>query len=151
LKLAEALIERKELQQLNAQLVRRINNNVKVQEGDEPVEKPAPLISEYEHNMERHLRLVKQINATNARTAFDDGSSMADAIAHRNYLAARIRSYREFYNSATIAQDRYGRKEVKFVRCVDAGELQTIIDRLSKEYRALDTKLQALNWTVDLI
>ena len=65
MKLAEALIERAELQRKNAELLKRINDNVLVQEGDDPAEQPEELMAEYEKNRERLLFLVRRINATN--------------------------------------------------------------------------------------
>jgi len=151
MKLAEALIERAEIQKKNGQLISRIKDNTQVQEGDMPSEKPEELISEYEKNMERFLELVQQINETNCKTSFDDEKSIADAIALRDCLGSKIRAYREFYESAAIRIDRYSKNEIKAVRCIDAKELQKQIDKLSKEYRELDTRLQGLNWTVDLL
>jgi len=151
MKLAEALIERAEIQKKNGQLISRVKANTKVQEGDLPSEKPEELIAEYEENMSRFLELVRRINTTNAKTPFDDGNSIADAIALRDCLGARIRAYREFYESATIKQDRYNRSEIRFIRHIDLKELQEQINRLSKEYREIDTRLQGINWTVDLI
>ena len=46
MKLAEALSIRKDLQKRIQQLGQRIQNNVKVQEGDEPLEQPTELLKE---------------------------------------------------------------------------------------------------------
>jgi len=151
MKLAEALIERAEIQKKNGRLVERIKDNAKVQEGDSPAEKPEELISEYEKNMARFLELVKRINNTNSKTPFDDNMSIADAIALRDCLGIKIKTYRTFYDSGTIKRDRYSRNEIKFVRSIDVVALQKQIDIFSKEYRELDTKLQGINWTVDLL
>lgn len=151
MKLAEALIERAELQKINAQIIGRIKSNIKVQQGDLPAESPDELIKLYESNMERFAWLVEKINHTNNKTAFDGQKSIADAIARRDCLGAKIRAYREFYEAATIKQDRYNQNEIKFIRCVDAKGLQDTIDLLCKEYRELDTKLQGVNWVTDLI
>jgi len=151
MKLAEALIERAELQRENAKLLSRIRDNAMVQEGDTPAENPEDLIPEYDKNMERLLVLTQRINETNSKTAFDDKMSLAEAIALRDCLGAKNRAYRDIYEQATIKPDRYSQKEVKFVRCIDVKGLQTHIDRFSKEYREVDTKLQGLNWTVDLV
>jgi len=151
MKLAEALIERAEIQKQNGQLFNRIKANTKVQEGDLPAEKPEELIVKYEENMTQYLELVQRINDTNCKTPFNGEKSIADAIAMRDCLGAKIRAYREFYESSTIKPNRYNRMEIKFVSCVDSKMLQTRISELSKEYREIDTKLQGLNWTVDLI
>jgi len=151
MKLAEALIERAEIQKKNGQIISRIKANTKVQDGDFPAEKPEELITEYENNMSRFFELVKRINETNCKNRFDGETNIADAIALRDCLGAKIKAYREFYESAVIKMDRYNRSEIKFVRCIDSKEIQKQIDKLSKEYRELDTKLQAVNWTVDLM
>ena len=151
MKLAEALIERAEIQKKNGQLINRIKDNAKVQEGDLPSEKPEELVAEYEKNMARFLELVQRINDTNCKTPFDEKRSIADAIALRDCLGAKIRAYREFYDSATIKMSRYSQNEIKMVRCIDAKEMQSQIDKLSKEYREIDTKLQGINWTIDLL
>ena len=151
MKLAEALIERAEIQKKNRQLIDRIKDNANIQEGDLPPEKPEELIAVYEGNMVRFLELVQRINETNCKKPFDETRSIADAIALRDCLASKIRAYREFYESATIKLNRYSQKEIKTVRCIDAKEMQNQIDRFSKEYRQIDTKLQSINWTVDLL
>jgi len=150
MKLAEALIERAEIRKKLGQLINRIKENTKVQDGDSPSEKPEELIAEYEGSMKRLLDLVQQINYTNCKTSFDLNMSIADAIALRDCLGAKIRAYREIYESATLKLDRYSHNEIKVVRCIDAKELQNKINKLSKEYREIDTKLQGINWTVDL-
>jgi len=151
MKLAEALIERAEIQKKNGQLINRIKTNTKVQEGDSPSENPQELIAEYVGNMKYLLDLVQRINRTNNAALFDEETNIADAIAQRDCLGSRIKAYREFYESAMIRSDRYSRNEIKFVRCLDTNELQSQINKLSKEYREIDTKLQGLNWTVELV
>lgn len=150
MRLAEALIERAELQKKNAQLLRRIEQNTKVQEGEQPAENPNDLISEYEENMERLEWLIKKINLTNSSTVFD-GGTISDGIAKRDCIGLKIKAYKNIYESATIVQERYSQKEVKFVRIIDAEKIQHTINTLAKEYRELDTKLQEQNWTVELL
>ena len=151
MKLAEALLERAEIHKKNGNLIARIRQNTKVQEDDLPSENPEELIAEYEENMARFLELVQRINKTNCKTLFDEDLSISDAISLRDCLGAKIRAYRDFYDSSIITTDRYSRNEIKTVRCIDAKELQKRIDQLSKEYREVDTKLQGINWTVDLL
>ena len=112
---------------------------------------PEELIAQYERNMERFLVLVRKINETNSKTDFGDGMSIADAIAMRDCLGAKHRAYQNMYGATTISVNRYSQNEIKFVRCIDPKELQKQIDKLAKEYRELDTKLQGINWTVDLV
>jgi len=150
MKLAEALIQRANLQTRNTQIKNRILKNVKVQEGDDPAEAAVELIAEYERNMTELEKLIVRINDTNAKTAFE-GGTLAEALAKRDCLTAKIKTYRDIYDEASIAPERYSRQEVKFIRCIEIKPIQAIIDALSKEYRELDTKLQGLNWTIDLL
>jgi hypothetical protein len=149
MKLAEALIARADLQKNIGQLRSRMEQNAKVQEGEKPAEAVEELLPQYEGMMRDLLDLVKRINRTNGAAAFGEGS-LTDAIAERDSLRGRINAYRDLYNAAAIKQERYSRSEVKYVRCIDTVTLQKNIDALSKQYRELDTKIQAANWSTDL-
>jgi len=150
MKLAEALIKRADLQTRNIQLKSRILKNVKIQDGDEPAESVAELINEYENNMVELEKLIVRINETNSKTDFN-GSTLTEALAKKDCLTSRIKSYRDIYDEGTSKKDRYSRQEIKYVRCIDLKSLQTKIDKLCKEHRELDVKIQALNWTVDFL
>ena len=50
-----------------------------------------------------------------------------------------------------FVQDRYSKSEVRFVATMSVGKLQVGVDQLAKRYRELDTRLQELNWTTELI
>jgi hypothetical protein len=97
------------------------------------------------------LTLVRQINATNSATDFGDGMTIADAIAMRDSLGARYRAYQTMYDAGTISVSRYNQNEIKFVRYTNLKEIQGQLDKLAKEYREMDTKLQGVNWAVDLV
>ena len=150
MRLAEALIERAEIQKLNAQLISRIESNAKVQEGDEPSENPQNLLDEYKANMERLLYLVQKINLTNSANSFDEKQTMSDAIARRDSIKSQIKALRRITDEMQITQNRYSSTEIRFVRCLDVKVIQVQIDNLSKQYRQIDTHLQELNWTTDL-
>ena len=153
MKLAEALIERAEIKKKNGRLISRIKSNILVQEGDEPAENYYDLTAEYEENMNCLLSLTQRINKTNSKTPFDANMNVADAIILRDWLGGKSRMYREVYEDTAIKPDRYryGKNEVRFVRCINVKEMQSSIDRLAKEYREIDTKIQGINWTVDLL
>jgi len=151
MKLAEALIERAELQRENAKLLERIKDNSIIQDGDEPAEDPNELIEQYERNMDRFLTLVKSINTTNSKTDFGDGMTISDAIAVRDCLGAKYRAYTTMYAATTISTGRYSQNEIKFVRCTSPKDIQKQMDKLAKDYREIDTKLQGINWAIDLI
>ena len=151
MKLAEALIERAELQRKNGELVKRISDNLLVQEGDQPAEDPKVLLAQYEKNRDRLLYLMRHINLTNQTIPFDEEGSLADAIIRRDNLKHKIATYRSICSSGNVRIDRYSPKEVRYVRTLDTPALQAHVDSLSKQYRELDTRLQGINWTVDLV
>ena len=41
--------------------------------------------------------------------------------------------------------------EIKILSAVDVGKLQKKIDDMSKEFRVTDNRIQALNWSTELI
>jgi hypothetical protein len=149
MKLAEALIARADLKIKIAQLRSRMEQNAKVQEGEQPAESVEELLSLYDGLMAEQEVLIKRINRTNGMTALG-GGTLTDAIAERDCLRGKINAYRELYDAAAIKQERYSRSEVKYIRCVDTAELQKKIDNMSKSYREMDTRIQAANWTAEL-
>jgi len=149
MKLAEALIERADLQKKLTQLRSRLVQNAKVQEGEMPAEQVETLLPLLENMMDDLAALVKRINRTNATAVFGSGH-LIDAIAERDCLRNKINACRELYDAAAIKQERYSRSEVKYVRQVDTVALQKKIDALSKAYRQIDTAIQATNWTTEL-
>jgi chorismate mutase len=149
MKLAEALIERADLKKQIAGLRWRLEQNAKVQDGEKPAESIEELLPVFDGLSDELEKLVKRINRTNAATPFGAGALM-DALAERDHLKSRIATYRSLYDAAAIKQDRYSRSEIRYVRCVDTAELQKRIDLLSKQYRKLDTEIQAANWATDL-
>lgn len=151
MKLAEALLERANIQRDISRIKDRITNNALVQDGDEPAEDPKKLLPVYEQKLQDLQVLMQRINHTNAVTAFAGSEMIADAIAKRDVLAQELKGYREIYQALQISPNRYSQMEIRFVRTMDPMEIQKKIDELSKAYRELDTKLQGLNWEVDLI
>lgn len=151
MKLAEALILRADLQKRIEQLKNRIKNNTMVQEGDSPNENPEELLDELEMCIGELTDIIKRINRTNSQTMFDEDMTIADALAERDGIWEQRLALSHIVENGSIRYDRYTRTEVKFISTIDVSKLQKKVDQLSKEYRELDTKIQGLNWTVDLI
>jgi len=149
MKLAEALNLRADLQKRIAQLKERLNNNVKVQEGDSPAEDPKDLFAELDDAIHQLKETVFRINRTNLETAVE-GRSLTDIIAEKDTLSLKISTLREVLENANVRSDRFSRNEIKFVRTIDVAKLQKQIDDLSKQLRELDVKLQQANWSTDL-
>ena len=83
MKLAEALILRKDLQTRLVRIQERLNANVLVQEGDRPSEDPAELIKRLNETCAELNTLICRINKTNSGTLMD-GRPLADAITERD-------------------------------------------------------------------
>lgn len=150
MKLAEALNLRADVQKRIASLKERLIRNAKVQEGDVPAEDPVMLLKELELNIIELEKLIKAINKTNSLT-YIEGESIADIIAKRDALGLKLSILRSFIDTASEKIDRYSNKEIKILSTVNVSEKQEEVDKLSKEYRLIDTKLQGLNWTIDLV
>ncbi len=151
MKLAEALILRADLKTRASQLRQRLKDNAKVQEGETPSQDPQELLREFEEVAAQTLTLIQQINRTNSQTPFDGGEMLADALAKRDVLKLRVATLRDLVEAASVKVERYGQAEIKSHSAIDVRATQKQTDDASKELRELDTKVQGLNWTVDLV
>jgi hypothetical protein len=149
MKLAEALAIRKDTQKRIEQLKSRLLNNVRVQEGDEPSESPSELMKELDSCLNELQSLVYLINKTNMHTV-SDGKTLTQLMAEKDILGMRVNALRDVFNKASESQDRYSRSEIKMVTTIDIKPLGRQIDKLSKELRELDIKIQGLNFITDL-
>ncbi|MBZ0300834.1 MAG: DIP1984 family protein [Anaerolineae bacterium] len=151
MKLAEALILRADAQKRIQQLRERLNRSAKVQEGEQPPEDPQELLAELDRAIVEFSVLVKQINRTNAQTAFGEGQTLTDVLADRDALALQRSVLAGVIQNAAVQQNRYSRSEVKYFSTVSIAALQKQVDALARQYRELDSQIQQLNWQVDLI
>jgi phage protein D len=150
MKLAEALIARADLKARIAKVLRRMKENVLVQEDESPAEEVDKLASMYESMMSELEGLIIRINRTNSETMLGD-INLADAIAKRDCLKSKIAAYSDVKNVSLPRHARYSRTEIKIVRTIDVSSYQRMIDDYSRRYRELDTKIQERNWTVELL
>jgi hypothetical protein len=96
--------------------------------------------------------LIVAINRTNnSLAALSDGRTLTAAIARRDVLRMRQGVLDALLRSVGSPQYRARGAEIKFVPTVAVPELQRQRDALAKEYRELDTTIQAANWAVDLV
>ncbi len=151
MKLSEALLLRVDLQNKLRQIEIRLIRNAKIQEGEEPSENPLDLLKEYDECNKQWEKLVKDINKTNFVTKVDDDKLLSDLIAEKDALKQKLKVLHKLCESATIYFERYSRSEIKQKSTVNVNEIQKDIDKLSKNFRELDNKLQAINWTTELI
>ncbi|MBQ3201382.1 MAG: DIP1984 family protein [Clostridia bacterium] len=150
MKLANALMERAELQTKIRQLGNRLMNNAQVQEGEKPVEDPAFLLKELDDAYAALELLIGRINRTNSETVVK-GESLTALLARRDCLAGKNGILRQFSDEASALVSRRTVGEIKIKSTVDVRQLQKQIDALSKELRELDALIQETNWTTELL
>nr|WP_300002458.1 DIP1984 family protein [Tissierella sp.] len=151
MKLAEALIIRADLQKKIEQLRNRIESNARIQEGDTPNENPFELLKELDMSIIKLTDIIIRINKTNSMVKFNEELTIADALAKRDGIWLKRTTLSRIVDSGTIRHDRYSNTEVRFVSMIDVKKIQDEVDLLSKQFRELDTKIQGLNWNIDLI
>lgn len=151
MKLAEALAERSDCQKQLEEIRNRLENSVRIQEGEDPAEDPNDQLVEADRLYKRLLGLISAINRTNSRTAFDGERTITDAIAERDILSKRRDFLTAVAGSASSRWDRYSKSEVRFVMTVSVRTLRSEADQLAKQYRELDLRIQELNWKTELI
>ncbi len=150
MKLATALSERADLQRRLSELQSRLNNNAKVQEGDSPAEDPKLLLKELDTMLDRLLELITRINLTNSQTICD-GRTVTELLAERDCLSRRLSILRGFLEAASAKVERYSQKEIRILSTVEVAKLQKQVDAESKKLREADERIQAVNWTTELL
>ena len=150
MKLAEALIERADLQRRLEQLKQRLRQNAQYQEGEQPTEDPNSLLNEYHQITLLLEQMVIKINMANHRIYLENGLLMVSALAQRDRLKNEHAMLVELANAATPTFDRYSRSEIKMLSAIDVKELRKRIDHIAKQHRELDTQIQQANWLNDL-
>ena len=150
MKLAEALQERADLNRRLEQLRGRLNRNATAQEGEEPAEDPAQLLSEADGCAARLEELMARINLTNSTVRVGE-ETLTQLIARRDALMLRISLYRDLLDSASDLTARVSRREIKIYSTVDVRTLQKQVDDMSRDLRVTDNALQQANWSVELL
>ncbi|MDQ0151674.1 type II secretory pathway component PulJ [Moryella indoligenes] len=149
MKLAEALQERADLNRKISQLEERISNNVTVQEGEKTAEDPNELIKELDEAIQRLNFLIAAINLTNCKTIVD-GKTLTEWMADRDCLKRKAAAYQEIVRDASNLSGRALHTEIKVICAVNVRDIQKKVDRISKELRLTDNKIQSANWSVEL-
>ena len=80
-----------------------------------------------------------------------DGISLVELIAKKDTLSQKAGILREFIEIASQKINLYSSTEIKVFSTVNVPAQQKQLDKLSKEIRETDTKLQQANWTIDLV
>lgn len=150
MKLAEALLLRTEYQQKVESLQRRILSNIKIQEGENPTENPDELLKEILLVNEQLADIIVRINKTNNNACISNGKTIAEALVERDMIMKKRSILSDIVDEANQKDYRLSHSEVKMHVSIDIAEIQKMIDKLSKQYRQLDTEIQSVNWTTDI-
>ena len=150
MKLAEALQRRADLNREIDQLESRISNNMLVQDGEKPNEKPSDLFSELNSKLEELNDLIARINLTNA-VVKAEGKTLTQLIADRDVLSRKIAVYKSAVYQASLNTSRARNTEIKVLPTINVQSFQKEIDRMSRQLRETDNAIQSTNWTEDLI
>ncbi|MBA2953776.1 hypothetical protein GON03_05565 [Nocardioides sp. MAH-18] len=156
MKLAEALALRADAQKRLEQLKERATSSARYQEGEEPAENAGELLAQARSVAGEIERFVRAVNRTNAATELDPGFTITDALAHREALAAERAAVAAVADAAQ-GRSRYGmsgrqlRSELRWITDLEVGDLRAEADRLARDRRGLETRIQEANWTTELI
>ena len=150
MKLAEALLLRGDLQRKLASLRERIEKNTLVQEDERPSEDPNALLAQAEVVLGQLEKLVYAINEANFTGTTPKGRTLTRALAGREALLHRHAILLAAASSATQPPERYGVKEIRWVRIVDVAALRRAADEAALSFRELNAEIQAANWTIDI-
>ena len=153
MKLAEALQERKDLNQRLEQLRERLTNNALVQEGDKPEEDPRELLRELDGAAARLQELMGRINLTNSRATVEaegKARTLTELIAEKDALSVKLEAYRHLIGVASRTAFTARGSEIRIRAAVPVAELQKQTDQMAKRLRELDNLLQETNWKTEL-
>jgi len=150
-KLAEALALRGDATKRLEQLRTRAQANARFQEGERPAENVEDLLGEADQLLNELGDLIRRINRTNAVTPVDEQLTLADAIARRDVLRLRESLYTGVADAASgLNQVRRTRSELRHLPAVPVSDLRVIADKIAREHRELDIRIQRVNWEADL-
>lgn len=155
MKLAEALSLRANAKRRIEQLRTRVVNSARYQEGEEPAEDAAALLTEVDGVIDEFETLIRRINRTNAATSIGADGTLTDALARRDALRWRHHVLTTAADAAAGSnQQGYSRQlrsELKMLSSLRVADLRAQADQVARELRELDVRVQQSNWEVDLL
>jgi hypothetical protein len=127
-------------------LKKRLYGNARTEEGATPAEPPAELLAELLVEVSAFEQIVARINRTNAGAHFADGGSLVLALIQKDMLRYRHLVLTNLADHAVAAPGRYSARELRSVPAIDVSETRRAADRVAREGRVLDARIQRLNW-----
>ena len=150
MKLAQALLLRADIQKKLESVRDRIGKNAIVQEGEKPSEDPNALLDQAKAICAQLKALVFAINEANLSGRTGQGRTLTEALAERDALVLERSIVLAAAASAVRPSDRYGMKEIRWVKTVDVAALQKSADELAKALRELNAEIQEANWQIEV-
>ena len=154
MKLAEALIKRKNLKVEIEELRIRAGQYAVVQEGNVKVGETSNVLGKIQSKIKELRELIVAINKTNQESLIHDPNkevmTIMEAIACRDMLKLEKLVIDSIADIAMGTTDRYTRNEIRTIPTIDVEKYRRESDSLAKQYRLLDAVIQAQNWTVEL-
>lgn len=154
MKLSEALVLRKQLNQQIESLWQRFNANLHRAE-DEPTtdDDPTVILTQIQDALNKLEAVTIAINETNNITHVEvenefEGTIMR-AIAHRDALNRQIKGLDAAIGSVSY-RHRRTKEDIKMILMIPVATLRDQRDRLAAMYRRLDSALQAANWNTEV-
>lgn len=80
-----------------------------------------------------------------------NGQTLTELIAKKDALSLKIHVYKDTVYTGSQTSYRARNTEIKIKPAIVVAEWQAEIDKMAKELRLLDNKLQESNWNIDLI
>lgn len=152
MRLSEALIQRADLQKRIQQLHHRLKRSARIQEDEQVPEEPQELFTELDQLISQFSVIAAQVNLTNSQTSYDETRMLTDSLAERDAILLHRKILESVIHSATGDDDRrYRYTQIKSFSAINIRDVQASIDTLSQRYRLLDTRIQEINWTTELI
>ena len=125
MKLAEALLLRRDLNNRLFQLRNEISSSVLVQEGDTLDRSITELFKEYDEINQQYSELVVAINRKNATASLADSALLLmEALEQREQLRRKHALLTQALDE-TKAAPRMGRNEIRLVRTIDTKTLRS--------------------------
>ncbi len=95
-------------------------------------------------------KLVLRINEANLKSKTGKGRSLTEALSLREILILKHSIIQATANSAAKPPDRYGMKEIRWIKTVDVVKLQKEADDPARLIREINGEIQAANWQIEV-
>ncbi len=147
MKLAEALLLRSDFQKKIAQLTSRLQPIMLVKSSQEPQEDPSKLLAQLRKTIIDLEEIIIRINKTNIHTKMPDDRTLMEGLAERDSLKTLVEQLRVLRQSAQVnIHSSYDLKNT-----IKLKDIQSELDQTGRKFRELDTEIQGLNWTIELM